>query len=453
MKVAIIGTGYVGLTHWTCLAELGNDVICIDVDAQKIEALKSWIIPIFEPKLSDLVIRNYEEWRLNFSTEIKSAIIDSEIIFIAVWTPAWVGWHADMQYVKSVANSIGELMEKYVIVVTKSTVPVGTGDMVDEIIKKKLQERWVNIAFDIASNPEFLKEGTAVDDFFMGDRIVIWCDNPDNKALKKLEELYSPLKETKIIQTDLHTAEIIKYGANSFLAMEISFINILSQLCEKVWADVVKVSEWLKLDSRIWKKAFVNAGPWFWWSCFPKDVMEFAQTFRDYWIENGILESTLLINENQKNSLFEKIKILLSGDIEWKVVTILWLAFKPDTDDIRYSPAINLVESLLKEKVSIKAFDPEAMKNFKKFYPDITYEEDLYSAITWSDCIVVVTDWNEFKQPNWKRITELVSQKNIIDARNLYDERKLLTLGFKYIWIWRWFINWSWNVVKNIDLI
>lgn len=436
MKIAIIGTWYVGLTHGTCLAELGNEVICVDVDTQKIEKLKSWIIPIFEPKLSDLVVRNYQEWRLKFSIDLQSAINDSEIIFIAVWTPAWLDGHADMQYVKSVANSIGEFINKYTIVVTKSTVPVGTGDIVEGIIKKRLQERWANTVFDIASNPEFLKEWTAVNDFFYGDRIIIGCDNPDNEALKKLEELYSPLTETKILQTDLHTAEIIKYGANALLAVEISFINILSQLCEKTGANVLKVSEGLKLDSRIWKKAFINAWPWFGGSCFPKDVMEFAQTFRDYWMTNGILESTLQINESQKDSVFYKIQMLVPN-LEWKTISVLWLAFKPDTDDVRYSPAINVIEKLLKENVKIKAYDPEASKNFQKFYPTIEYATDFYDAILGSDCIVVITDWNEFKQPNWEKITGLVSQKNIIDTRNLYDPKKLLGLGFNYVWMGR----------------
>lgn len=436
MKVCIIWTGYVWLTHWTCLAELWNDVICVDIDEIKIEKLKDWIIPIFEPKLSDLVLRNYKEWRLNFSTDIEKAIKNSEIIFIAVWTPAWIDWHADMQYVKSVANSIWEFLNEYKIIVTKSTVPVWTGDMIENIIKDKLNSRWVNINFDIASNPEFLKEWTAVDDFFYWDRIVIWCDNNDNKALIKLEELYSPLKETKILKTDLHTAEIIKYWANALLAVEISFANILSQLCEKVWADITKVSEWLKLDSRIWKKAFLNAWPWFWGSCFPKDVIEFAQTFKDYWLINWLLESTLDINENQKNSIFDKIKQLVPN-LEWRTIWVLWLAFKPDTDDIRYSPAINVIDKLLQENAIIKTFDPEAMENFKKFYPNIHYSDNFYEAISWVDCFVIITDWNEFKQPNWGKVLDLMNKKNIVDARNIYNPIKVKELWFNYLSIWR----------------
>lgn len=272
--------------------------------------------------------------------------------------------------------------------------------------------------------------------FFYWDRIVIGCDNNDNKALIKLEELYSPLTETKILKTDLHTAEIIKYWANAILAIEISFINILSQLCEKVWADITKVSEWLKLDSRIWKKAFLNAWAWFWGSCFPKDVMEFTQTFKDYWLVNWLLESTLEINENQKNSIFDKIKQLVPN-LEWKTIWILWLAFKPDTDDIRYSPAINVIEKLISEKAIIKAFDPVAMKNFKKFYPNINYSGNFYEAIRWVDCFVIITDWNEFKQPNWEKVLNLINKKNIVDARNIYNPIKIKELWFNYLSIWR----------------
>lgn len=436
MKIAIIGTGYVGLTHGTCLAELGNDVVCVDIDEQKIEKLKQWIIPIFEPKLSNLVLRNYKEERLHFTTDIKSAIQSAEIIFIAVWTPAWKDGHADMQYIYAVADSIWDYLEKYTIVVTKSTVPVGTGDEVERVIREKLSARSVSVDFDITSNPEFLKEWTAVDDFFHWDRIVVWCNNKNGVAFKKLEELYSPLKETKILLTDLHTAEIIKYGSNAFLAVEISFINILSQLCERVWADIAKVSEWLKLDTRIWKKAFLNAGPWFGGSCFPKDVMELAQTFKDHGIENGILEATLEINELQKNSIFDKIEKLVPN-LEWKTVWILGLAYKPDTDDIRYSPAINVVDKLLEANAMVKVFDPEAMNNFKKFYPHLIYCNEFYETVAWVDCFVMITDWNEFKQPNWEKICLLVRAKNIVDGRNLYNKATLEALGFNYLGIGR----------------
>lgn len=436
MKIAVIWTGYVWLTHGTCLAELWNEVRCVDVDIDKIERLKKWIIPIFEPKLSSLVEKNYSEGRLKFTLDIKEAIDTSDIVFIAVGTPAWKDGHADMQYVKSVANSIWKHMSKYTIIVTKSTVPVWTGDMVQEIIRDELGHRWLDIHFDIASNPEFLKEWTAVDDFFLWDRIVIGCNNPDNKALEKLQELYSPLKETKILQTDLHTAEIIKYGANSFLAMEISFINILSQLCERVGADIIKVSEWLKLDSRIWKKAFINAWPGFWWSCFPKDVMEFAQTFRDYNLVNSILEATLEINEKQKNSIFDKVQSVLP-ELEGKTIAVLWLAFKPDTDDIRYSPAINVIDRLLAAWAKICAYDPEASENFRKFYPQVTYASGLYECVDAADCMVVLTDWNQFKQPDWQRISTLMRERNIIDSRNLYDPSRLRGMWFTYIWIGR----------------
>lgn len=436
MKIAVIWTWYVWLTHWTCLAELGNNVICVDIDENKVNNLKKWIIPIFEPKLSDLVLRNFKEKRIDFTTDIVSAIENSEVIFIAVWTPAWIDWHADMQYVKSVANSLWEYINEYKIIVTKSTVPVWTWDMIEEIIKLWLKKRWVEINFDIVSNPEFLKEWTAVDDFFFWDRIVIWCDNTDKKALKRLEELYSPLKDTKILQTNLHTAEIIKYWANAFLWVQISFINMLSQLCEKVWADILSVSEWLKLDSRIGKKAFLNAWPWFWGSCFPKDIIELVQTFKDNWLSNWILEATLEINDKQRQSVFDKINKVLP-DLNWKTIWVLWLAFKPNTDDIRYSPSIYIVEKLLESNVKVKAFDPEAVNNFKRYFPDINYCDWFYDTIKDCDLIIIVTDWNEFKQPDWEKVSKLLKQKNIIDTRNIYNKDLLLSKWFNYIWTWR----------------
>jgi len=436
MKVTIIGTGYVWLTHGTCLAELENDVICVDIDINKIEQLKQWIIPIFEPKLSNLVIKNHRAWRLNFSTDVKSAIDVSDIIFIAVGTPPGPDGHADMQYVKQVAQDIWKYINKYTIIVTKSTVPVGTWDMITNIISAGIRYRWMQIDFDVASNPEFLREWTAVDDFKNSDRVVIWCNDENGKAVQMLKRLYSPLKNTEILVTDMYSAELIKYWANSLLAVQVSFINAISRLCEKLWADVNKVAKWLRLDWRIWHKAFLTAWPGFGGSCFPKDVMEFAQTFEDNWIPNGILQATLDINEQQKYAIFIKIKRLLDWNLEWKTVSILWLAFKSNTDDIRYSPSIVVINELLKKNAKIKCYDPKAMNNFKNMYPDLDYCDDMYIAVTDSDCMVVMTDWDEFKQPDWEKIISLMKRKNVVDARNIYDKSVLINMWFNYIGVW-----------------
>lgn len=435
MNILVVWTWYVWLTHWTCLADLWNYVVCIDIDQQKIENLKKWIMPIYEPWLWELVKKNFDEKRLVFSTKLEDHINDCELVFIAVWTPPWIDWHADLQYIKKVAEQIWQTINKYTIIVNKSTVPVWTWDMVEKIIRSELEQRNLNFKFDVVSNPEFLKEWTAIDDFKFWDRIVIWCNNW-LKAFQKLEQLYSPLKETQILKTDLYTAEIIKYSANSLLAVEVSFVNALSMLCEKVWADINLVSKWLKLDTRIWKKAFLNAWPWFWGSCFPKDVMEFVETFKDFWIYNWILESTLTINEQQKLSIFKKIEKLL-WKVDGKNIAILWVTFKANTDDIRYSPSLVVVDELIKKNANINIFDPQWMDNFKKFYPKLNYFKNIYDCIDWTDCIVILTDWDQFKEPNFEKISKIVKQKNIVDWRNIYEKSILKTYWFNYLWVWR----------------
>lgn len=436
MNILVVWTWYVWLTHGACLADIWNDVICIDIDESKIQKLKEGIMPIYEPGLKEIVQKNHKEWRLKFDTSLKKNLDGKDVLFIAVGTPPGKDGHADLQYVKNVARIIGENIKEYIVVVTKSTVPVGTGDRVRDIIQEELDKRWEQIEFDIASNPEFLKEWTAIDDFKFWDRIVIWCDNKDNKALEILERLYSPLTETKILKTDLHTAEIIKYWANALLAVEISFINALSQLCEKVWADVTKVAEWLRLDSRIGRKAFLSVWPGFGGSCFPKDVMEFVQTFKDNNVPNGILDSTLEINESQKKSIITKVKKILP-ELTWKKVAVLGLAFKSNTDDIRYSSSLVVVDDLIREWANITAYDPQAMENFKKYYENIEYTENLYDCITDVDCIVIMTDWDEFKKPNWTKITELVKERNMVDTRNIYTPEEMKRLWFTYISMWR----------------
>lgn len=434
MNIWVIWSGYVWLTHGTCLADLGNYVTCIDIDIDKISKLQQGIIPIYEPWLEELVHNNIKAGRLRFASDLTNYSTERDIVFIAVGTPSGKDGHADLQYIKSAATKIGQHIDHYIAIVNKSTVPVGTGNMVKHIINDQLKQRSLNIDFDVVSNPEFLKEGSAVEDFKYGERIVIGCDNKDSKAVNLLEQLYAPLTHTKILKTNLQTAEIIKYGANALLAVEISFINKLAQLCELVWADITQVSEGLKLDSRIGKKAFLNAWPGFGWSCFPKDVLELSQTFKDFQIPNTLLESTLQINDEQKLSIISKIKKLVPN-LKWKTVGILGLAFKANTDDIRYSSAITLIDQLQALDVMIQAYDPKAMQNFARFYPTIQYCDNLYQATNKADVLVVLTDWDEFKQPDWHQIKTLMNQFHIVDMRNIYDANILKILWFDCIQI------------------
>ncbi len=436
MHILVIGTWYVWLTHGTCLAHLWHTVTCIDIDETKIARLQQWHIPIYEPWLEELVIACTRAGRLQFSTSLIDHLTDVDIVFIAVGTPPGVDGHADLQYVQAVAKQIGQHMTKYLVVVNKSTVPVGTWDMVAWIINQTLTERWLHLSFDVVSNPEFLKEWTAVEDFFEWDRIVLWCDNPDGHALGMMEHLYAWLTNTVILKTDLHTAELIKYSANALLAVEISFINSIAQLCEKVWADVTMVSTWLKLDSRIWKKAFVNAWPWFGGSCFPKDVMELAQTFRDHGTPNGILDATLAINDLQKHSIFGKVQRLLP-DLTGKTVSILGLAFKANTDDIRYSSSLVLIDNLLSAGAILRVYDPKAMDNFRYYYPNLTYASSATECVEQSDCIVLMTAWPEFWSFDWSFVASHVRQKNLVDAINMYTLSNVLPYGFTYVGVGR----------------
>lgn len=420
MNVLVVGTGYVGLTHGACLSKLGHQVVCIDIDATKIAKLQQWEITIYEPGLAEVVTEGYKNGNLIFSTSLQEHLATAEMIFIAVGTPPGKDGHADLQYVKAVATEIAHHITDYKIIITKSTVPVGTGDMIQATIQKILDARKVAITFDIASNPEFLKEGTAVEDFFEGERIVIGCDNPDGVALNKLSELYQTLPNTVLLKTDLHSAELIKYSANAFLAMEISFINSTAQLCEKLWADVTVVAQGLKLDSRIGKKAFLNAGAWFGGSCFPKDVMELAETCRSLGMPNGLLDATLAINDAQKKSIVDKVLTLLP-DCTGKTIAILWLAFKANTDDIRYTSALTVVDALLERWAILRVYDPQAMKNFRHFYPDLTYTDDAMSCLTGSDCAVVLTDRKEFATLDRNKAEMNMHQKKLVDARNMYD--------------------------------
>ena len=425
MKIAVIGCGYVGLTSGTCLAELGNDVICVDIDKEKIDMLNNGKIPIYEPGLNELIGRNRKENRLRFTTDIKEAIKDSEIIFICVGTPPKNNGEADLSYVENVAREIAKHMDSYKVIVEKSTVPVETGEKVAETIKLNNKH---NAEFDVVSNPEFLREGSAVDDTFNPDRIVIGTDS--KKAVGMMKRLYEPIK-APIIVTDIRSAEIIKHASNSFLATKISFINAIANICEQTGADIGKVAEGMGYDKRI-GKAFLNAGIGYGGFCFPKDSAAFIRIAEKYGYDFKLLKDVQEINEKQKEFFIKKIEKAL-WNLKGKEIGILGLAFKPNTDDMRFAPSIDIINYLQKEGAKIKAYDPEAVENAKKLLKDIKYCNDPYEAAESADALLVLTEWNEFKELDLDKIKDLMKSKLIIDGRNIYNPEEMKKLGFNYI--------------------
>lgn len=432
MKISVMGSGYVGLTVGTCLAELGNDVICVDVDENKIKALNDGKVPIYEPGLDDMLKRNFKEKRISFTTDVKGAIEASEVIFIAVGTPPGKDHRADLSFVKQVAKDIGAYMNGYKVIVDKSTVPVGTAQMVSEVIKANQKE---GIEFDVVSNPEFLREGEAINDFMIPDRVVVGVDN--GKARKIMEDIYKGIARTNkpIMFTDTKSAEIIKYASNAMLATRISFMNEIARLCEKSGGDVKEVAKGMGLDSRIGPR-FLQAGVGYGGSCFPKDVKALAQTMSHHEAESKILQAVEEVNEEQKKSLLPKIKKLLP-DLNGKTIAIWGLAFKPKTDDMREAPSIVVVDQLQGEGAKIKAFDPEAQETAKKILKDVEYVADPYDAIKGADLLVVVTEWNEFRNLDKGKIKDLLNEPNVVDGRNVYEPREMKKLGFNYIGIGR----------------
>lgn len=425
MRLTIIGAGYVGLVTGTCFAELGNDVICVDNDTRKIIQLAEGGMPIYEPGLAELVKKNRQDGRLAFTSDIEAGIKDSEVIFICVGTPSRDDGSADLSHVEKVSRVIAEHMDSYKLVVEKSTVPVETSDWIIKTINTFKKN---GCEFDVASNPEFLREGSAVEDFMNPDRIVIGVGS--KKAEELLKELYSPI-ETKIVVTDINGAEIIKHASNSFLATKISFINAVSNLCEKTGADINSVAEGIGLDSRI-NKHFLRAGAGFGGSCFPKDLKAFIHISERLGYSFDLLKEVERINSEQKDRIVNKVKDLL-WNLPEKVVAVWGLAFKPDTDDIRSAPAIDIVKRLLKEKAKVKVFDPKAMEKAKKeLGEDVTYCVDIYDAASGADCVILMTEWNEFKEIDWQRVSRVMKQTAVLDGRNIYDPQKLRRLGFKY---------------------
>lgn len=429
-KIAVIGVGYVGLVTGTCLAELGHQVIGVDIDQQRINNLEKGIIPIYEIGLEELVIKNTQNKRLSFTTDIGLAIKNSDVVFIAVGTPPMPDGSVNMEYVNSVAKSIGQNMNGYKVIINKSTVPIGTGDNVHRIIEKNYTG-----TFDIVSNPEFLKEGTAVTDFMNPDRVVIGASS--SKAAEIVKNLYNGLT-TEFVITNVRTAEMIKYASNSFLATQISFINSVANICEKMGADVNKVSEGMKLDKRIGKKAFLNAGLGYGGSCFPKDVKGLIQIASENGVRFSILEAVEDTNMAQKQSLLVKIQKLLGEDLHNKNITIWGLAFKPHTDDVREAPSLTVIRQLLDRGVNVKVFDPIATEQAKKILDGkIEYEDNLLESTKDADCLVIVTEWPEFKEIDLNQLKTNLKQPNIVDGRNVFEVEQMAEAGFNYISVGR----------------
>lgn len=429
MKVAVAGAGYVGLVTAACLAELGNDVICVDIDEDKVKKLNDGVIPIYEPGLDGLVTKNRKSSRLSFSTDLKAAIKDSEIIFICVGTPPKETGEADLSHVENVARAIAEAMDSYKVIVEKSTVPVETGEKVAKSIRAYNIHK---VDFDVVSNPEFLREGSAVNDFMHPDRVVIGCESERAKQIMK--KLYEPLN-APILFTDIKSAEIIKHASNSFLATKISFINAIANICEMAGADVEKVAEGMGLDRRI-GRPFLNAGIGYGGFCFPKDAEAFIKIAEKLGYDFRLLKATQEINSFQKKNFVKKIEKAL-WIVKNKTIGILGLAFKPNTDDMRFAPSIDIINELQKEGAKIKAYDPEAAEKSKSMLNDIEYCSNPYDAAKDADALIILTEWDEFKTLDMKKIKSVMKHPLIIDGRNIYQPEEIKKEGFTYISIGR----------------
>ena len=432
MKIAIVGTGYVGLVTGTCFSEMGVDVTCVDVIESKIDNLKKGIIPIYEPGLEDMVHRNYNAGRLKFTTSLASCLDDVEVVFSAVGTPPDEDGSADLKYVLEVARTIGKTMNHYVLVVTKSTVPVGTAQQVKATIRGELDKRGLNLEFDVASNPEFLKEGDAVDDFMKPDRVVVGVESERAKSI--MERLYKPfmMNNYRLIFTDIPSAEMIKYAANSMLATRISFMNDIANLCELVGANVNMVRKGIGADSRIGSK-FLYPGCGYGGSCFPKDVKALIKTAEQNGYSMQVLKAVEDVNENQKGILFEKLVKVFNGDLKGKTVALWGLAFKPGTDDMREAPALVLIEKLKQSGCNVRAYDPAAMDEpRRRIGESVYYAHDMYDAALDADALILVTEWKEFRLPTWGVIKKAMKQPVVLDGRNIYDGDELQEMGFVY---------------------
>lgn len=432
MNIAIVGTGYVGLVSGTCFSDMGINVTCIDVDEKKIENLKKGIIPIYEPGLEDLVHKNVQAGRLIFSTNLVEVLDDVEIVISAVGTPPDEDGSADLKYVLAVAKTMGENMKKYTVVVTKSTVPVGTAKKVKATIQAELDKRGESIEFDVASNPEFLKEGAAIKDFMSPDRVVVGVESERAKDL--MSRLYKPfmLTNDRMIFTDIPSAEMIKYAANSMLATRISFMNDIANLCELVGADVNMVRKGIGTDTRIGKK-FLYAGCGYGGSCFPKDVKALIKTAQKVGYDMEVLQAVESVNERQKSVLFKKLMKHFNDDIKGKTIAMWGLAFKPETDDMREAPALVLIDRIIEAGALVKVYDPIAIPECKRRIGDkVTYCKNMYDAVNDADVLMLVTEWKEFRIPSFNILYKAMRDKVIIDGRNIYDRKEVEEAGFTY---------------------
>ena len=432
MKIAIVGTGYVGLVSGTCFAEIGVDVTCVDTNSEKIESLQKGIIPIYENGLEEMVLRNMKAKRLKFTTSLESCLDDVEVIFSAVGTPPDEDGSADLKYVLEVARTIGRNMKQYKLVVTKSTVPVGTAPKVRAVIQEELDKRGVKIDFDVASNPEFLKEGNAISDFMSPDRVVVGVESA--RAEKLMSKLYKPflLNNFRVIFMDIPSAEMTKYAANSMLATRISFMNDIANLCELVGADVNMVRSGIGSDTRIGRK-FLYPGIGYGGSCFPKDVKALIKTAELNGYPMQVLRAVEEVNELQKSVLFDKLVKQFNDNLKDKAIALWGLAFKPETDDMREAPALVLIDKLLKAGCQIRAYDPAAMQECKRRIGDsVYYACDMYDAVLDADALMLVTEWKEFRLPSWAVIRKTMAQQIVLDGRNIYDKKEMEELGFVY---------------------
>ncbi|HOP42994.1 MAG: UDP-glucose/GDP-mannose dehydrogenase family protein [Flavobacteriales bacterium] len=437
MNIAVVGTGYVGLVTGTCFAETGNHVVCVDIDAAKVNKMKNGQVPIYEPHLDVLFERNIRQGRLHFTTELKEAIDKAQVIFLALPTPPGEDGSADLQYVLGVAADLGKIITDYKVIVDKSTVPVGTAEKVHAALAQHASED----LFDVVSNPEFLREGFAVDDFLKPDRVVVGTSS--DRARKVMEDLYKPFvrQGNPIIFMDERSAELTKYAANAFLATKITFMNEIANFCELVGADVDKVRIGVGSDSRIGKR-FLFPGIGYGGSCFPKDVQALAKSGADAGYEFQIIRSVMEVNERQKTSIVPKIKDYYGGDLKGRHFALWGLAFKPDTDDIREAPALYLIDALVAAGATVSAFDPEAMENVKKLKGDkIAYAHDEYEALKGADALIIATEWAEFRTPDFQRVGSTLKEKVIFDGRNLYDLDLMEEQGFTYLSVGRNTVN------------
>jgi UDPglucose 6-dehydrogenase len=432
MHIAVIGTGYVGLVTGACFAEFGVEVTCVDVDEKKIEGLKNGVMPIYEPGLDTIVEKNVKAGRLHFTTDIKSAVEHALVVFLAVGTPPKPDGSPDMSYYQQAAKDIAGAMNGYKVLVTKSTVPVGTGKWLREFVNENLT---IQTNFGVASNPEFLREGAAIDDFMRPDRVVVGSNEPDAIAIMK--DLYRPLYliETPVVITSLEAAELIKYAANAFLATKITFINEIANLCDAIGCDVHDVAKGMGMDNRIGRK-FLHPGPGYGGSCFPKDTRAFTKVGDKYGVETSVVDAVIEANEYQRLAMIPKIEKIV-GDFKGKQIGVLGLSFKPETDDMRESPATDIIKEMQKRGAKIRAFDPVAMPEAKHYLPDIDYAENEYDAIKDADVLVIITEWNQFRALDMDKVKSLLNAPKIVDLRNIYNPADMRELGFEYVGVGR----------------